>query len=134
VEKEGSSGSGTEQSGVRRRRLLQIGGRAGKAEREMGGGGSARCRTEEGKWEREKGGAARGRQPDHEAGMAPGGAVGGGSARSRRRRIGEQGRAAGCGRCGATQLIGGVGRQRGGSFSKSLVMGLVILEKFEMNQ
>jgi hypothetical protein len=83
--------------------------------------------------ERERG-AARGRQPDRGAGMAPGGAVGGGSARSRRRRVGEQGRAAGCGRHGAAQLTGGVRRQRGGSFSKSLVMCLVILEKFEMNR
>jgi hypothetical protein len=41
VEKEGSSSSGSsmEQSGVRRWRLLQISGCAGRAEREMGGGG-----------------------------------------------------------------------------------------------
>jgi hypothetical protein len=74
VEKEGnsssSSGSGAERSGVRHRCLLQIGGRTGRAEREMGGGvGSGVPR---GRW-RKRG--ARGWQPGRGAGMAPGGTV-----------------------------------------------------------
>jgi hypothetical protein len=46
---------------------------------------------------------------DHGVGMALGGAVGGGSARSRRRQASEQGRAAGHGRRGAPRLIGQAG-------------------------
>jgi hypothetical protein len=48
VEKERSSSSGTEWSRVRRRRLLQIGGHAGRAEREIGGGGSVLHRGKNG--------------------------------------------------------------------------------------
>jgi hypothetical protein len=53
VEKEGSSslGSGVERSGVRHRRLLQIGGRAGRADGEMGEGRLGRASLQ-----REKGG------------------------------------------------------------------------------
>jgi hypothetical protein len=46
-------------------------------------------------------------------GTAPGGAVRGNSVRSQRRWAGEQGRAVGRGRRGATRLTGGVGWQRG---------------------
>jgi hypothetical protein len=46
---------------------------------------------------------------DHGVGMALGGAVGGGSARSWRRQASEQGRAAGRGRRGAPRLIGQAG-------------------------
>jgi hypothetical protein len=49
---------------------------------------------------------------DRGVGMAPGGVVGGGSSRSRRRRAGKQGRAAGCA-CGAAWLTGVAGWQRG---------------------
>jgi hypothetical protein len=44
--------------------------------------------------EGENGGPTRGRQLDHAVGMAPGGAIGGGSPRSRRGQASEQGRAA----------------------------------------
>jgi hypothetical protein len=56
-----SSGSSVEWSGVRRRRLVQIGGRAGRAEGEMGGGrlGPATQRREK---ERKRGWGAWGRQ------------------------------------------------------------------------
>jgi hypothetical protein len=43
-----SSGSGTEWSGVRRRRLLQIGGRTRRAEREMAGGRLGRATRQKG--------------------------------------------------------------------------------------
>jgi hypothetical protein len=46
VVKEGGLGVDAERSGVRRRHLLQIGGRAGRAEREMGGGGGSVPRGE----------------------------------------------------------------------------------------
>jgi hypothetical protein len=55
-----SSGSGTEWSGVRRRRLLQIGGRTRRAEREMAGGSARACHTAERKWEREREGPGHG--------------------------------------------------------------------------
>jgi hypothetical protein len=60
---------------------------------------------------RERGG--RDRQPDREARMALGGVVRGSIVRSRRRRAGEQGRAAGRGRHGAAWLTDGAERQRG---------------------
>jgi hypothetical protein len=53
-----SSGSGTERSGVRHRRLLQISRRAGRAEREMGGGSAQACHAVEGYREKEAGGRA----------------------------------------------------------------------------
>jgi hypothetical protein len=62
-------------------------------------GGSAQCRVQEGKRERERErapGAAVG-SADHRVGMAPGGAVGGDSACPQRRRAGKQGRVAGRG-------------------------------------
>jgi hypothetical protein len=80
------------------RRLLQIGERAGRAEREMGGGGWGGVGSDVphgGGRKRERWG---GRLSDRGAGMTLDGAVGGGSACSRRRRAGELGRAAGCGR------------------------------------
>jgi hypothetical protein len=70
----------------------------------MGGGGVGSDVPHDVGRKRERGGV-QGQQPGRGAGMAPGGAVGGGSARSRRRRAGEQGR--------ATRLTGGAERQRG---------------------
>jgi hypothetical protein len=72
VEKEGSSSSGvdTEQSGVRHQRLLQIDGRAGENKRGKWGGRLVAA------WRKESW---------REIERAPGGAIGGGSARSRRR-------------------------------------------------
>jgi hypothetical protein len=93
------------QSRVRCYRLLQIGGHATRAEREMGGGGVARCRAEERKWKREGGGRARHNSVDR--------GVGGGNACSWWRRAGGQGRAVGRGRRGTTRLTGGAVRQRG---------------------
>jgi hypothetical protein len=102
VEKETSSSSGTKQSGVRRQWLLQIGGRAGENERgKMGRGRSGVPRSGGRKRERGVGGGvAWGQQPDY---GTPSGMVGGGSARSRRRRAGERGWAAGPGVCGVVQ-------------------------------
>jgi hypothetical protein len=53
VEEEGSSGSGVERSRVRRQRLLEIGGRVGRAEREIVGVGSGVPRGRGRKRERE---------------------------------------------------------------------------------
>jgi hypothetical protein len=87
------------QSGVRRRRLLQIGGCVGRGEREMGGGRlGATWRKENG---RERGPRARHSRVDHRVGMALGGTIRGGSACSWQRQAGEQRRAAGRGRRGA---------------------------------
>jgi hypothetical protein len=77
----------------------------------MGGGGSAWCRVEEGKRERERAPSATVSTTDRGVGMALGSAIRGGNARSRWRRAGEQGRAAGRGQRGATRLTGGAGRQ-----------------------
>jgi hypothetical protein len=70
--------------------------REGEQEREMGGG-STRFRMEEGKRKRERAPGAAVGSTDRGVGMAPSGVVRGGSVRSRRRRAGEQGRAAGRG-------------------------------------
>jgi hypothetical protein len=93
VEKEGSSSLGVDVERSEASTTSSIR-RARGESREGNGGGSARvCHAAEG--ERKKEGAAWGRQPDHGAGMAPSGVVGGDSTCSRRRRAGEQGRAAG---------------------------------------
>jgi hypothetical protein len=115
VEKEGSSSSGVdaEQSGVRRRRLLQIGGRARENKRgKWGGGGrlSAVWRKENGR-ERAPGSAVG--STDRRVRMASGNAVEGGSARSRWRQAGKQGRAAGRGQRDVAWLTGGAEGQRG---------------------
>jgi hypothetical protein len=68
-----------ERSGVRHCRLLQIGGRAGRADGEMGEGWLGRAS----RWRGKEG--AHGRQPDHGVGVAPSSAVGCGSTRSLRR-------------------------------------------------
>jgi hypothetical protein len=95
-------------SRVRHRRLLQIGRHAGRAEREMGGGVGSVPRG--GRKTGERGGSrAWHGSTDRGVGMAPGGAVEGGSARSRWRRAGEQGRETWC---GTARLIGGAGGQR----------------------
>jgi hypothetical protein len=112
VEREGSSSSGVdaEQSRVRHRWLHQISGRA--RENQRGKGGSARCRVEEGKQERERAPGTAIGSADCGVRMAPGGVIGGGNVHSWRRRASEQGRAVGRAH-GAARLTGGVGRQRG---------------------
>jgi hypothetical protein len=125
--------------GVRHRRLLQISGRAGSAEREMGrrGGSAQACHMAE--EERQKEGVARGRQLGHGAGMAPGGAVGGDSAWSRLRRAGEQGRERGkrgsaaagwpkCGRETGKRGSAAAGHRRVGP--SSTVLGSVVQTRF----
>jgi hypothetical protein len=111
MEKEGSSSSGMDAQWSEvpvsspNRRVRQ------RAEREMGGGGwlGATRRKENGR----EGGGGSTRHGSTECGvrMAPGGAVGGDSVCSRRRRAGEQGRAARRGRRGAVRLTGGARRQ-----------------------
>jgi hypothetical protein len=96
---------------MRHRRLLQIGGRAGRVEKEMGGG-AVRCRAEVGKRGRE-GPRVWHHSSDHRVRMASGGVVEGSSARSQWRRAGEHGRAAGCGQRGAARLTGEAQWQRG---------------------
>jgi hypothetical protein len=71
--------------------------RGGEQERETGGGGSARCRVEDGKRERERAPGTAVGSVDHGVGMALSGTVRGGRTRSQRRRAGKQGRAVGCG-------------------------------------
>jgi hypothetical protein len=116
VEKEGSSSSGVdaEQSGVRHRQLLQNGKcvRENKRGKCGEGGGSTRCRVEEGKQERE-GPGRDGRQRGPRARMAPSSTIRGDSTRSRRRRASEQGRAAGRRRHSAAWLTCRAVRQRG---------------------
>jgi hypothetical protein len=78
----------------------------GESREGNGGGGRSRVPHDGGEREKEVG-VVWGRQLDRGAGMALGDVVGGGSARSWRRRAGEQGRAAGRGRRGAAWLTGG---------------------------
>jgi hypothetical protein len=118
VEKEGSSSSGVDAkpSGVKRRRLLQIGGRTGENEGN-GAGGSAWCHVEQGKQEKERedpghGGRYRRAKDAVGNGSRPSGAGGGA--------VGRTGESDGCGRRGAARLTGGAwwstvgcGRKRG---------------------
>jgi hypothetical protein len=67
----------------------------GRESIEGNGGGGGRLGHATRQREKERKGAAQGRQPDRMVGMALGGVVRGGSARSQWRRAGEQGRAAG---------------------------------------
>jgi hypothetical protein len=98
VEKEGSStsGSGAERRGVRCRRLLQISGRMGSAEREMWGSVQA-CHVAKGEREKEGGGA--GRQLEAAARAHGGGGL---ANKGRRWGVGD-----------AARLTGRAGRQRG---------------------
>jgi hypothetical protein len=91
-----SSGVDAEQSGVRCRRLLQIGGRVGENKGGKWGGGVGSVPhggRKTGERERAPGIAVG--SADRGVGMAPSGVIGGGSVRSRRRLAGELRRAAG---------------------------------------